>query len=372
MNKRPRGTGSLFRQKGSQLWWLKYYISGRAVRESSGTAKRKEAEDRLKIKVAAALSGEAGAVRNQTRLAELKDAMLRDYRLNEHKSLESVERRWKKHLTPYFGDIRVTDLTSERVDQYVDERKAAGASNATINRELAALKRALKIGFRNRKVQFVPPMPRLTESAPRRGFVEQKQYQSLCEHCPELWFRALLAVGYTFGFRKGELLSMRVRQIDLLGRSITLDPGTTKNDEGRTVRMTQEVYALLTECARGKLSEDYIFSRENGEPVLNFRGLWYALCEKAGLGQWTKEGKWAGLIFHDLRRSAVRNMVRRGVSERVAMAISGHKTRSIFDRYNIVNDKDLADAASKIEIGASAVRAEFRHSPKREQARSAM
>lgn len=371
MNKRPRGTGSIFRQKDSQLWWLKYYIGGRAVRESSGTANRRLAEDKLKIKVAGALAGESGALRNRTRLPELQEAMLRDYRLNAHKSLESTERRWTKHLAPFFGDIRVIDLTAERIDQYVDQRKVGGASNATINRELAALKRALKIGFRNRKVQYVPPMPRLTEAAPRRGFVEQKQYQSLCEHCPELWLRALLAVGYTFGFRKGELLSMRVRQIDLLGRSITLDPGTTKNDEGRTVRMTQEVYALLKECARGKSPDDFIFSRENGEPVRNFRGLWYALCVKAGLGQWNKE-KWAGLIFHDLRRSAVRNMVRRGVSERVAMAISGHKTRSIFDRYNIVNDKDLADAASKIEIGASAVRAEFRHSPKREQARSAM
>jgi integrase len=345
------------------------------VRESSGTSKRRLAEDKLKIKVAGALLGDHASLRNRTKLAELTDAMLRDYRLNEHKSLDSTQRRWEKHLTPFFGDARVTDITSDRIDEYVDVRKRQGASNSTVNRELAALKRALKIGYRMRKVQYVPPMPRLAESAPRRGFVEQQQYQALCEHCPELWFRSLLAVGYTFGFRKGELLAMRVQQIDLLNHSLALDPGSTKNDEGRTVKMTQEVYALLTECVRGKNPDDHVFTRDT-EPVRNFRGLWYALCEKAGLGKWVKGPdkieRWEGLIFHDLRRSAVRNMVRRGVSERVAMMISGHKTRSIFDRYNIVSEKDLTEAASRIEAGAGAppLWAQYGHSPDEAKRRS--
>ena len=96
-------------------------------------------------------------------------------------------------------------------------------------------------------------------------------------------------------------------------------------------------------------------TRKNGKPVLDFRGSWYSLCQKSGLGQLTKtdEGreKWEGLIFHDLRRSAVRNMVRRGVPERVSMAISGHKTRAVFDRYDIVSESNLIEAARKIEEG---------------------
>jgi integrase len=165
----------------------------------------------------------------------------------------------------------------------------------------------------------------------------------------------MLAVAYSFGFRKGELLQMRTQQVDLLNRTITLDPGTTKNGEGRTIKMTQEVYELLLECVRGKGPDDLLFTRKNGKPVLDFRGAWYSLCQKSGLGRLikTEEGKekWEGLIFHDLRRSAVRNMVRRGIPERVSMTISGHKTRAVFDRYNIVSESDLIDAARRIEEG---------------------
>lgn len=88
--------------------------------------------------------------------------------------------------------------------------------------------------------------------------------------------------------RKGELLQMRTRQVDLLNRTITLDPGTTKNGEGRAIKMTQEVYEVLLECVGGKATDDLLFTRKNGKPVLDFRGAWYSLCQKSGLGQLTK------------------------------------------------------------------------------------
>ena len=151
-----------------------------------------------------------------------------------------------------------------------------------------------------------------------------------------------MAVGYAFGFRKSELLKMHVRQVDLLNRTITLDPGTTKNDDAREVTMTQEVFDLLAACVVGKQPEDFVFTRKNGKPVRDFHESWEKLCIAAGV---------PGLLLHDLRRSAVRNMIRRGVPERVAMAISGHKTRTVFERYNIVSPSDLREAARKIEQG---------------------
>jgi integrase len=210
---------------------------------------------------------------------------------------------------------------------------------------MAALKRAFNLAYRStpRKVFEVPIFPHLKEAPPRQGFVEEPQYREMVKHAPELWLRSMLAVAYTFGFRKSELLKMRANQVDLSSQTIRVWRGTTKSGEPKLVKMTHDVLVLLTACLLGKGQEDHVFSRNGGTRIRDFRGRWDALCEAAGL---------TGLLFHDLRRSAVRNMIRRGIPERVAMEISGHKTRAVFDRYNVVSETDLIEAARKLEAGA--------------------
>jgi hypothetical protein len=133
-----------------------------------------------------------------------------------------------------------------------------------------------------------------------------------------------------------------VRQVDLLNQSIRLNAGETKSGDGRVVKMTEDAFILLKACVGSKGQDDFVFTRADGKPVLDFRERWENLTASSGC---------PGLLFHDLRRSAVRNMVRRGVPETVAMKISGHKTRAVFDRYNVTSETDLADAARKIEAG---------------------
>jgi len=158
----------------------------------------------------------------------------------------------------------------------------------------------------------------------------------------------------------------------VLSRRIRLDAGDTKNDEGREVAMTNTVRELLIQCVQGKKPTERVFTRANGRPVRDFRGTWQKVCCAAGVGELScrqckgavdankhcancgvdrarEELKYSGLIFHDLRRTAVRNMVRAGTPERVAMQISGHLTRSIFDRFHIVAPNDLMKAALKVE-----------------------
>jgi integrase len=214
-------------------------------------------------------------------------------------------------------------------------------ANATINRDLSALRRAFNLAERAGKIQRVPHFPRLKESAPRSGLVGDSEYSKLAANAKELWLRAMLATAYRFGFRKSELLNLRVGQVDLLQRTIRLNAGETKSGDGRTVKMTQDVYVLLAACVAGKGADGFVFTRD-GRQVLDFRERWAQLTASAGC---------AGLLFHDLRRSAVRGMVRAGIPEVVCMKISGHKTRSVFDRYNVVSENDLADAALKIEAG---------------------
>ena len=150
--------------------------------------------------------------------------------------------------------------------------------------------------------------------------------------------RAMLALAYSLGFRKGELLSLKVGDVDLMEGILRLRD--SKNGEPRQVSLTAETRGLLAACIDGKSADAAVFTRGSGNAVQDFRGTWAAATKAAGC---------AGLLFHSLRRSSVRNLIRAGVTEHVAMKISGHKTASVFRRYDIVDARDLADAAKKIE-----------------------
>jgi integrase len=343
--KRQRGEGSLYQPKHSRFIWVKYYRNGKAYRESTHQTDERKALKFLQKRVGEIATGNFfGPAVEKILVGELGEDMFRDYRINARKSLRLTERRWLKHIKPVFGAMKASEVTTEVINKYVDKRREERSQNGTINRELAALKRMFSLAYRStpRKAYQVPAFPRLKENPPRRGFVEQKQYKELCNECSKNWLRTALALGYNFGFRSAELLGMRVRQVDLLNRSIILDPGATKNGEGRIVKLTSETYELVKQCMLYKRPDDFLISRRGGHPVKDFRTAWKNLTVAAEL---------PGLLFHDLRRSAVRNMVRRGVPEVVAMRISGHKTRSVFDRYNIVNEADLVEAARRIEEG---------------------
>ena len=284
----------------------------------------------------------SGPRAERIRVDELADDFLRDYRINGRKSLPDAETRWKLHLKPFFGNLRAVEVSSDLVSRYVDERQQKGAENATINRELACLKRMYHLGQRSTppKVYRTPAFPRLTESNIRQGFLEDSQCGKLLSACPEVWFLGLVEVARTYGWRVSELTGMRVGQIDLLARTIRLEPGTTKNKDGREVTMTHRVYELLKLCAHGKESEAFLFTRRNGEAVRDFRGTWDKARKAAGVPE---------LLFHDLRRTAARNLRRAGVAEGVIMKIGGWRTRSVFERYAIVSQADISDAIRKLD-----------------------
>ena len=203
------------------------------------------------------------------------------------------------------------------------------------------------------KVLAIPKFPRLKESAPRQGFLSDEHHDKLARECAVegVWLRAMYATACSFAWRKGEVVNLQVRQLDFPCRTIRLDVGATKNNDGRVVRMTNEVYGLLSVCAANKGPEDYVFTRDDGQRDLDFRQAWKNACARAGR---------PGLLFHDLRRTGARNLRRLGVSEGVVMRIGGWKTRSTFDRYNIIDEADLADAASRLDEKRAAMDAEAR------------
>lgn len=140
-------------------------------------------------------------------------------------------------------------------------------------------------------------------------------------------------------------------QVDLPARIVRLEPGTTKNKEGRIIPLrVSELYEMLAmlRAVRDECFPDspWVFSR-TGQGIKSFRRSWEMACKAAGL--WDATTEKPTRLFHDLRRTGVRNLIRAGVPEKVAMQISGHKTRSVFDRYNIVDERDLNDAMVKLD-----------------------
>jgi integrase len=176
-------------------------------------------------------------------------------------------------------------------------------------------------------------------------------------------------VGTTYGWRRQELLNLRVGQVDFAAGTIRLDPGTTKNRDGRVATMTATVRMLLECLVRGMAPEHYVFTRTNRRAVRDFRTAWATACVDAGLGRMIcksrdktvagekceacgaqgKALRYSGLIFHDARRTAARNLRRAGFAEGVIMEIGGWRTRAVFDRYSIVSQDDIVDALQKLE-----------------------
>ena len=224
-----------------------------------------------------------------------------------------------------------------------------------INRELAILKRTFTLAIQAGRIMHRPHIPMLEEDNVRKGFFELAQMHAVRERLPEP-LRPVITFAYITGWRvPSEVLTLEWRQVDLGHGTVTLDQGKTKNREGRTFVMTTELRQVL-ESQRNKTSElerqrdrivRWAFHR-NGKPIRTFKGAWKAACIAAGL---------PGHIPHDFRRTAVRNLVRAGVPERVAMTMTGHKTRSVFERYNIVSEADLQDAARKLDAAAIAASA---------------
>jgi integrase len=252
------------------------------------------------------------------------------------------------------------------------DQRGKGLSNGSVNRSVSALRRMFSMAKREERLRDVPYFPFLKEAAPRAGFVERADYERLYAVLPD-YLRPALALGFWTGMRRAEILGLQWRQVDFVAGSITLRAGETKNDDGRTIPIATPLRSLLLEQRKkGQPGCDYVCFRLDRRGVArkigNFRKIWRLRCVKLGLGKMEPGSEaltavrsdrpyakpkpkmvYRGMLFHDLRRSAVRNLVRSQVPEKVAMAISGHKTRAVFDRYNIVSENDLAKAGRQLE-----------------------
>jgi integrase len=332
-----RGRGSLF--KRGKTWWMTFYVGGVRVRESARTTDKDVAKDLLDTRIGQRAEGKLVIGADRITFDELADDVLTDYRVNERKSERNAELRLRLHLRPFFGKMRAHAICPADVGRYVDKRRGESAPNATINRELALLKRAYTLGIDGGKITRRPKVRMLEENNVRRGFFERSDLETLLPHLPE-WLRPAISFAFATGWRlPSEILTLTWDRVDLEVGTIRLDPGTTKSKEGRVIYATEEMAGILRRQHETRPEGcEYVFHL-NGRQIRSYWNAWRRGCEAAGI---------VNRVPHDLRRSAVRTSVRAGVPETIAMKLSGHKTRAIFDRYAIVSDRDLRDAAERL------------------------
>jgi integrase len=336
MNK--RGQGGVYLR--GETYWMRYRLNGAQVRESTGETTEEKALVALHKRIGHVEAGlKVGGSFERATLAEILNDVYTDYEVNDLRSLGRIKQAGE-HLLDGFGlNFKAKMITSARVQEYKLARKSDDdAANGTINRELALLKRALTLGERNGKVARKPHIELLPEQA-REGFLTHPEYLKLHDALPDD-LKDPVHFLYLSGWRVSEMRSLKWSDVDRTSKSIRLRSENSKNKTARLLKPGAELWAIIERAAARQIPAlPFVFHRD-GKAVGLFRKSWITACTAAKL---------PGLIVHDLRRCAVRNLVRAGISETVAMKLTGHKTPSIFRRYNVTSEQDIEDAGAKLD-----------------------
>src|SRR5262245_17521990 len=260
-HRRKHGDGSVFLR--GRIWWLKYPRNGEFVSESSKSEKEADARKLLKKRFGEIESGRfIGPQAEKVRLADLADDVVRDYKINEQDSLDKAE-RFAERFKKFFGNSKAHDINPAVVRKYIELRQAEGAANASVNNELAFLKRAFNLGIQNEKIYHKPYIPHLKTNNVRSGFFEWAEFAALRDACPD-YFKPVVTFAYFTAWRKEEILGLRWSQVDLAAEEIRLEVGTDKNDGGRVIALDGE----LLDVIRGQWEKRKVVAVPGQSPTL--------------------------------------------------------------------------------------------------------
>lgn len=351
--KRERGRGNIYRQPGSNYYFMAFYRRGKRIRMSTEETDERKALKALNNKLAERDAENHGGKKMLTpaqlrvKVSQLLDALKLDYKVRGKSGVRLLSNL--KPLEEWFGDYRAIDLTSADVDTFIDHALQHGrrkdsdkpAKPASINRSLQLLAQSFKLAIRAGTLNSAPYIRKLSEKDNvRTGFFSDAEFRNLRANLPA-HLQDFILFSYLSGWRKGEVISLRWDEVE--ADTIRLRGQDSKNGESRVITFETGELAELMErrkaartfqTANGPMESDFIFHKL-GEPIGDFRKSWATACKLAGV---------SGRLCHDLRRTAVREMLRAGVHESTARKISGHKTASMLQRYNIQSETDIREA----------------------------
>jgi len=347
MKNGTNGLGSVYQRGG--VWWIAYYYAGELHRESSRSPREFDARALLKRRQRAMAKGRPTPNVEQVTLKKLLDDLRDVYVTNKLASLRTFPSHRTALLAAFGVGARAVDITTSAIRKAIKGWQEAGKANATINRYTTTLRRAFSLAAQAEEFPSIPYVPRLKEENTREGFYTRAEFLAILEHIRDGALRDFIEWGYFTGMRKGEIAKLTRALVDRETWTMTLPGRITKNGKPKTLALVGPLRAIVERrLAAARPDCPLLFwrlrtggARSGGEPVriYDFKRAWRAACRRAGL---------QGRLFHDFRRTGARNLVRAGVDRKVAMAITGHRTESVFSRYNITDGLDLAEAAEKL------------------------
>jgi integrase len=333
-----RGEGRIYRR--GERYYIAYSIGGREFRESTGSCDPADAQRLLVERLRQRAQAEAAVVAaaSAATFDDLAAAYVAEYQLRGHRTLSTARAR-AAHLQGGFGGMLAAAILALHITRYQTTRRAEGVAAATVNRETAALHRMLAIGQRAGLVTAVPLFPpRLRENPPRQGFFELAEYRAVRAQLPPP-YQDILDFAYYSGWRRREITDLTWAEVDWAGGVVRLDPARSKTATARVLPLTAALRDVLQRRLTQRRADRLVVFHREDLTVRAWRTCWTRACRAANV---------PGRYLHDCRRTAARNFVRAGVPERVAMVLLGHKTRSVFDRYNIVCERELHQAGERL------------------------
>jgi len=333
--------GTIFRRAGSPYWFIKFYLDGRMKRETTGTSNPDQAREFLRRRVFEAEQGRYVELSRRPTFLDLRERLLENYEFKRNKTSPSVQ---VNRLAEYFGRMLAEDITDEHIVEYSRKRmKIDKVQPATLRRELAILKRMLRLSSSRLPRLPVIDMPRVDDA--RQGFFEKRDLRRIIPHLPP-HIRHLVAFLYFTGWRSSEAFRLRWSDVDWEQQAVTLRDSKNREPRIFPFRYNRHVGTVLRrqreQVSGWELENARICTAVfhwNGKPIRKLRRSWATACRRAGLPV---------RYLHDFRRTAVRNLIRAGIQQSIAMKITGHKTDSIFRRYLIVDEELLAQATGAL------------------------
>jgi site-specific recombinase XerD len=322
-----------------KTWWVYYRANGRTIYESTGSEKKQDAVALREQRRTQARAGMLAPDGRKLTFEDLLKMLEADATAKGNRSRPNIVR-----LTAHFAGWRARAITTDAVRAYEAERLAAGAARATVNQELAALRRAFRLAVEAGRLAAAPVIKTPDPRNARKGFVTERQFLAVLEALPAHQ-QGAWAFAYLTGWRtRSEVLPLLWANVDWRRGVVRIED--SKNHEPREFPFASypPLKAVLTD-AKARTQGPHVF-HEDGKRIMyeRFNKARRRACRRAGVDA----------IAHDLRRTAVRNLERAGVSRSVAMSLTGHKTEAVYRRYAIVDSTAQQEGVAKLAAALAA------------------